>query len=86
MSGGGTGPAGDGTGPAGDGGAATFEDLMAELEDVTAKLAAGDLGIEAATDLYERAERLHSLATERLKQVRARVEGLTKPDAGADTV
>ncbi|HET6964337.1 MAG TPA: exodeoxyribonuclease VII small subunit [Acidimicrobiales bacterium] len=57
----------------------TFEELMAELEGITAKLAAGDLGIEAAADLYERAERLHALATERLKQVRARVEGLAGP-------
>lgn len=59
--------------------ATTFEALMAELEDVTAKLAAGDVGIEAAADLYERAERLHALATERLNQVKARVEGLTRP-------
>lgn len=63
------------------GGGATFEQLMAELEDVTAKLAAGDLGIEAAADLYERAERLHALATERLQQVRARVERLAGPSA-----
>ena len=55
----------------------TFEDLMTELETVTERLAAGDLGIEAAADLYERAERLHALATERLAQVQARVEALT---------
>lgn len=60
----------------------TFEQLMAELEGITAKLAAGDLGIEAAADLYERAERLHALATERLQQVRARVEGLAGPGGG----
>ncbi len=57
----------------------TFEELMAELEDVTTRLAAGDIGIEAAADLYERAERLHARATERLEQVRARVERLTSP-------
>ncbi|HWE55847.1 MAG TPA: exodeoxyribonuclease VII small subunit [Acidimicrobiales bacterium] len=56
---------------------ATFEQLMEQLEDVTARLAAGDLGIEAATDLYERAERLHARATARLEQVRTRVEKLT---------
>lgn len=55
----------------------TFEDLMTELEAVTERLAAGDLGIEAAADLYEQAERLHTLATERLAQVQARVEALT---------
>jgi exodeoxyribonuclease VII small subunit len=54
----------------------SFEELMAELELLTERLAAGDLGIEAAADLYERAEKLHALATERLTQVKARVEGL----------
>jgi exodeoxyribonuclease VII small subunit len=57
----------------------TFEQLMAELESITEKMAAGDLGIEAAADLFERAEALHALATERLVQVRARVERLTSP-------
>lgn len=56
---------------------ATFEQLMEQLEDVTARLAAGDLGIEAATDLYEKAEQLHARATARLEQVRIRVEKLT---------
>lgn len=74
---------GAGTGSASPGGGATFEEIVAELEDTTAKLAAGDLGIEAAADLYERAERLHALATERLNQVRARVEGLTRPGTGS---
>ncbi len=74
-------------GPGGAGAEPTFEELLAQMEDITAKLAAGDLGIEAATDLYERAERLHALATERLNQVRARVEGLTRPgpEGGAGT-
>lgn len=55
--------------------AMTFEQLMAELERVTEALATGELGIEAAADLYERAERLHALATARLAQVQARVDG-----------
>jgi exodeoxyribonuclease VII small subunit len=54
----------------------TFEELMAALEEVTERLAAGDLGIEAAVDLYEEAQRLHALASERLAQVQARVEAL----------
>lgn len=62
---------------------ATFEELMAELEEVTGRLAAGDIGIEAAADLYERAERLHARAAERLDQVRSRVERLTAPPPGA---
>jgi exodeoxyribonuclease VII small subunit len=57
----------------------SFEELMAELESVTERLAAGDLGIETAADLYERAEKLHALATERLTQVKARVERLSSP-------
>ena len=52
---------------------------MVQLEEATARLAAGDLGIEAAADLYQRAEQLHAQATERLNQVKARVEGLTRP-------
>jgi exodeoxyribonuclease VII small subunit len=55
----------------------TFEELMTELELVTERLAAGDLGIEAAADLYEQALRLHALASERLARVQARVEALT---------
>jgi exodeoxyribonuclease VII small subunit len=61
----------------------TFEELMTELETVTERLAAGDLGIEAATELYEQAERLHALAAERLAQVQARVEALTARPAPA---
>jgi exodeoxyribonuclease VII small subunit len=65
---------------AGDG-AKTFEELLAELEDVTDRLAGGELGIEAATDLYERAERLHGLASARLAQVQERVDRL-RAEAG----
>jgi exodeoxyribonuclease VII small subunit len=54
----------------------SFEQLMDELETITERLAGGDLGIEAATDLYEQAERLHALASDRLTQVQARVERL----------
>ena len=61
----------------------TFEQLMTELETLTEKLAAGDIGIEAAADLYERAEKLHALAAARLAQVRARVEGLAAGPEGA---
>lgn len=64
-------------GPDGD---RKFEDLMAELEQVTETLAGGDLGIEAAADLYERAQYLHALATERLAQVQQRIERLSKSE------
>ncbi len=76
-------PSGDGDSDAGAGAGAggerTFEELMEELEAITEKLAAGDLGIEAAADLYERAEKLHAQAAERLDAVRARVERLAAP-------
>ena len=74
--GGRTGPA-----PAGDDTTKTFEQLLAELEAVTDRLAGGELGIEAATDLYERAEYLHGLATSRLAQVQERIDRL-RADAG----
>jgi exodeoxyribonuclease VII small subunit len=54
----------------------TFEELVGELEAVTERLAAGDLGIEAAAELYAEALRLHALASERLAQVQARVDAL----------
>lgn len=56
----------------------TFEELMAELEQVTELLATGEVGIEAATDLYERAQRLHTLASERLARVQERVDRLSR--------
>ena len=60
-----------------------FEDLLAELESVTDRLASGDVGIEEAADLYERAEHLHREAAERLEAVRARVERLRQaPEVG----
>jgi exodeoxyribonuclease VII small subunit len=60
-------------------GSLTFEELMAALELVTARLANGDLGIEAAADLYEQAELLHAAASERLAAVEARIERLRRP-------
>lgn len=54
-------------------GSLTFEELLAALELVTARLANGELGIEAAVDLYEQAEVLHAAAQERLAAVEARI-------------
>ncbi len=70
-------------GPDGADDGRTFEELMAELEQVTDTLATGELGIEAATDLYERAQRLHALATLRLAQVQERIDRLTRPAGSA---
>lgn len=60
--------------------ALSYEEIVAKLEAVTNQLAAGDAGIEAATDLYEEAQRLHAAASARLDQVRARLDKLT-PEA-----
>jgi exodeoxyribonuclease VII small subunit len=54
----------------------SFEELVAALEALTDRLASGQIGIEEAADLYERAERLHSLASQRLASVQARIESL----------
>ena len=56
----------------------TFEQMLARLEQLTERLASGDIGIEAAADLYEQAQRLHGAATERLARVQDRIEGLTE--------
>ena len=55
----------------------TFEQLVEQLEALTEQMAAGDIGIEAATDLYERAQLLHGLAQERLHRVQERIERLS---------
>ena len=57
--------------------AMSFEELVAELETTIQRMAAGDIGIEETTDLYERAGRLHRHATERLARVQERIDKLT---------
>lgn len=54
----------------------TFEELVAALELLTDRLASGQIGIEEAADLYERAELLHGLASQRLARVQTRIEAL----------
>jgi len=54
----------------------SFEELLSALEALTARLATGELGIEAAADLYEQAEILHAAAAERLEAVEARIQKL----------
>lgn len=61
----------------------TFEELVEELEATIARMAAGNLGIEEVTDLYERAGRLHAEATERLAAISARIEKLTGPSTSS---
>ena len=59
----------------------TFEQLLERLEGITRRMAAGDIGIEAVTDLYEEAGRLHAEAAERLERVRRRLDSLADPPA-----
>jgi exodeoxyribonuclease VII small subunit len=61
----------------------SFEQLVDELERITDLLAGGELGIEAATDLYEQAEHLHELASARLAQVQQRIDRLRDRPSGA---
>ncbi len=77
-----TGPAATGPAVGDDLDELSFEELMDALEAITAQLAEGDVGIEVAADLYERAERLHGLASERLARVTDRVARLTTGPAG----
>jgi exodeoxyribonuclease VII small subunit len=60
----------------------TFEELVAALERVAARLAGGELGIEAAADLYEQAELLYGAAQERLAAVEERIERLNQGPQG----
>ncbi len=54
----------------------TYEELVEALEQLTQRMADGDVGIEEAVELYERAGRLHALAAERLARVQERIERL----------
>lgn len=87
TSGGGSGAGGDAAGaggpPAGageaevlDGRGMSYEQLVDALERLTERMADGDVGIEEAVELYERAGRLHALASERLARVQERIERL----------
>lgn len=57
----------------------TFEQIVDELEQTVARLANGSIGIEEATDLYERAEELHKEASDRLAKVQERIDRLAPP-------
>lgn len=54
----------------------TYEELVDALEQLTHRMADGDVGIEEAVDLYERAGRLHAQAAERLARIQERIARL----------
>lgn len=60
----------------------TYEELVDSLEQLTQRMADGDVGIEEAVDLYERAGRLHARAAERLARIQDRIAHLTPPELG----
>ncbi len=54
----------------------SFEQILEELESVTRQIESRDIGIESATDLYERAGLLHAAASQRLASVEARIKAI----------
>jgi exodeoxyribonuclease VII small subunit len=54
----------------------SFEQLLDELESVTKQIENREIGIEAATDLYERAGKLHAAAAQRLASVEERIRSI----------
>ncbi len=54
----------------------SFEQILEELETVTRQIESRDIGIESATDLYERAGLLHAAASTRLASVEARIKAI----------
>ena len=67
--------AGDGDGD-GDVSSMTYEKLVDSLEELTHRMADGEVGIEEAVELYERAGRLHAQAAERLAGIQERIARL----------
>lgn len=60
----------------GDVSSMTYEGLVDALEQLTHRMADGDVGIEEAVELYERAGRLHAQASERLARIQERIARL----------
>jgi len=61
----------------------SYEQLVEALEHLTERMADGEIGIEEAVDLYERAGRLEKLARTRLEQVQQRIRALAPESGGA---
>ena len=60
----------------------SFEEILEELESVTRQIESREIGIETATDLYERAGLLHTAATNRLASVEARIKAIDDARGG----
>ena len=57
-------------------GALSFEALLEKLESRVGQLSSGEVGIEAAADLYEQAGLVYAEAKGRLDAVQARIDAL----------
>ncbi len=65
----------------------SYEELVEALEGLTRRMADGQIGIEEAAELYERAGHLEALARERLERVQRRIEALAgEEESGAAPV
>jgi exodeoxyribonuclease VII small subunit len=53
-----------------------FEDLMDLLEELSSRISDGRVGLEEATELFERARTVYRMAGERLDAVRRRIDSL----------
>ncbi len=51
----------------------SYEELLSQLETLTQQLASGELGIERAAELYEKARVIHKVAQQRLDSIRSRL-------------
>jgi len=60
----------------------SYEQLVEALEKLTERMADGEIGIEEAVDLYERAGRLEGMARARLDRVQRRIESLADESGG----
>ena len=60
----------------------SYEQLVESLEHLTERMSDGDIGIEEAVDLYERAGRLEALARTRLERVQQRINALSDEGGG----
>ena len=62
----------------------SYEQLVEALEHLTERMADGELGIEEAVDLYERAGRLEELARARLARVQERIRAVAAEGGAGD--
>lgn len=62
----------------------SYEQLVEGLEQLTERMSDGEIGIEEAVDLYERAGQLEELARARLEKVQKRIRALADQSGGGD--